>query len=243
VLDSCVPLIPQCLPSVQSRGGRSAEAARYAADGKTPVYVGVDGTIIGVVAVADQVRSNAVAAVSRLRKLGVEIAMLTGDDRRTAETVARAVGIQRVLAEVLPGDNSRTENFPAKKTTMLWPLLVYFALVILIIVGMLAASYVLGERHHDRATATPYESGIVPEGTARVRLSAKFYLIAMFFVVFDIEAVFIFTWAIVAREAGWTGFWEILIFIVILAAALVYLWRIRALDWEPVAPDTRIGHR
>jgi NADH-quinone oxidoreductase subunit A len=126
---------------------------------------------------------------------------------------------------------------------MLWPLLVYFAFVILIVAGILAASYVLGQRHHDRATATPYESGIVPEGTARVRLSAKFYLIAMFFVVFDIEAVFIFTWAIVAREAGWTGFWEILIFIVILAAALVYLWRIRALDWEPVAPDIRIGHR
>jgi NADH-quinone oxidoreductase subunit A len=158
-------------------------------------------------------------------------------------SISRASLYDRVQ---VPVDNKMlgaTENFPAKKTTMLWPLLVYFALVILIVVGMLAASYVLGERHHDRATATPYESGIVPEGTARVRLSAKFYLIAMFFVVFDLEAVFIFTWAIVAREAGWTGFWEILIFIVILAAALVYLWRIRALDWEPVAPDSRIVHR
>jgi NADH-quinone oxidoreductase subunit A len=123
---------------------------------------------------------------------------------------------------------------------MLWPLLVYFALVVLIAVGMLAASYVLGQRHHDRATGTPYESGIVPEGTARVRLSAKFYLIAMFFVVFDIEAVFVFTWAVVAREAGWTGFWEILIFITILLAALVYLWRIQALDWEPMPRNIRI---
>ena len=123
---------------------------------------------------------------------------------------------------------------------MLWPLLVYFALVILTAAGMLAASYVLGQRHHDRATGTPYESGIVPEGTARVRLSAKFYLIAMFFVIFDIEAVFVFTWAVVAREAGWTGFWEILIFIAILAATLVYLWRIRALDWEQVPRDIRI---
>jgi NADH-quinone oxidoreductase subunit A len=117
---------------------------------------------------------------------------------------------------------------------MLWRLVLYFALVILIVAGMLALSYVLGQRHHDRATATPYESGIVPEGTARLRLSARFYLIAMFFVVFDIEAVFIFTWAVVARDAGWTGFGEILIFIVILAAALVYLWRVEALDWEPV---------
>lgn len=123
---------------------------------------------------------------------------------------------------------------------MLWPLLVYFALVILTAVGMLAGSYVLGQRHCDRATATPYESGIVPEGTARVRLSAKFYLIAMFFVVFDIEAVFVFAWAVVAREVGWTGFWEILIFIAILLAALVYLWRIRALDWEPMPRNVRV---
>ena len=122
---------------------------------------------------------------------------------------------------------------------MLWPLLVYFALVILIAAGMLAASSVLGQRHHDRATGTPYESGIAPVGSARVRLSAKFYLIAMFFVVFDIETVFVFTWAVVAREAGWTGFWEVFVFIAILAAALVYLWRIRALDWEPVPRDIR----
>jgi NADH-quinone oxidoreductase subunit A len=127
--------------------------------------------------------------------------------------------------------------------TMLWPLLVYFALVILIVAGMLALSHALGQRHHDRSTATPYESGIVPEGTARLRLSARFYLIAMFFVVFDIEAVFIFTWAVVARDAGWTGFWEILVFIVILAAALVYLWRVRALDWGPVPHNFRIVRR
>jgi NADH-quinone oxidoreductase subunit A len=118
-------------------------------------------------------------------------------------------------------------------TPMLWPLLVYFALVISVVAGMLAASYVLGQRHQDRATGTPYEAGIVSEGTARVRLSAKFYLIAMFFVIFDIEAVFIFTWAVVVREAGWTGFWEILVFIAVLVAALMYLWRIGALEWEP----------
>lgn len=122
---------------------------------------------------------------------------------------------------------------------MLWPLLVYFALVILTAAGMLGASYVLGQRHHDHATGTPYESGIAPAGSARVRVSAKFYLIAMFFVIFDIEAVFVFTWAVVAREAGWTGFWEILIFIAILVAALVYLWRIGALDWEPMPRHIR----
>src|SRR5262249_47617982 len=117
---------------------------------------------------------------------------------------------------------------------MTWPLLVYFVLVILIVAGMLAVSYVLGQRHHDRAMAIPFESGIVPEGTARLRLSVKFYLIAMFFVIFDIEAVFIFTWCLVAREAGWAGFWEIVVFIAVLAAALVDLWRRSGLRGESI---------
>lgn len=121
---------------------------------------------------------------------------------------------------------------------MMWPLLVYFAAVILIVVGMLAVSYVLGQRHNDRATGAPYEAGIVSEGSARVRFSAKFYLVAMFFVVFDVEAAFIFAWAIVAREAGWTAFWEVVIFTVILISALIYLWRIRALEWATVPRES-----
>jgi NADH-quinone oxidoreductase subunit A len=115
----------------------------------------------------------------------------------------------------------------------LWPLGVYFIIVIFLVAGMLAFSYVLGQRHQERATGSPYESGILSEGSARVRLSAKFYLIAMFFVIFDLEAVFIFAWAVAGRELGWTGYWEITIFIVILAAALAYLWRSGALDWGP----------
>ena len=110
---------------------------------------------------------------------------------------------------------------------------VYFAAVILLTAAMLIISYVLGQRHHDRATDDPFESGIVSEGTARVRLSAKFYLIAMFFVIFDLEAVFVFAWAVGARELGWPGYFEMLVFIGILAAALGYLWRVGALDWTP----------
>jgi NADH-quinone oxidoreductase subunit A len=114
-----------------------------------------------------------------------------------------------------------------------WPLGVYFVVIIGVVAGMLAVSYVLGQRHDDRATGFPYESGIVSEGSARVRLSAKFYLVAMFFVIFDLEAVFIFAWAVAARELGWVAYWEIFIFILILVAALVYLWRLGALDWGP----------
>jgi NADH-quinone oxidoreductase subunit A len=102
-------------------------------------------------------------------------------------------------------------------------------------------SYVLGQRHSERATGDVYEGGIVSTGSARVRLSVKFYLVAMFFVIFDLEAVFLFAWAVAARELGWAGYAEALVFVVILVAALVYLWRSGALDWgeRAIAQGTR----
>jgi NADH-quinone oxidoreductase subunit A len=114
-----------------------------------------------------------------------------------------------------------------------WPIGVYFAAVIALTSVMLVLSYLLGQHHNERATGAPFESGIVSEGTARVRLSAKFYLIAMFFVIFDLEAVFLFAWAVAARELGWAGYFEILVFVGVLVAALGYLWRVGALDWTP----------
>ncbi len=116
--------------------------------------------------------------------------------------------------------------------TQLWPLGIYFALVLLLVAGMLVVSYLLGQRHRERATGAPYESGILSEGSARVRLSAKFYLVAMFFVIFDLEAVFLFAWAVAARAVGWPAFWETVVFIGILVASLIYLWRVGALDWS-----------
>jgi NADH-quinone oxidoreductase subunit A len=120
---------------------------------------------------------------------------------------------------------------------LLWPLVVYFAAVLGLVGAMLVISYVLGERHSERATGDPFESGIFPVGYARFRLPAKFYLMAMFFVIFDLEAVFIFAWAIAIKQAGWAGYVEVCIFIAILIAALIYLWRIGALEWGPK------GHR
>ena len=113
-----------------------------------------------------------------------------------------------------------------------WPLTVYIVLVGMLVMAMLSMSFVLGERHHDRATGSPYESGILSEGSARVRFSAKFYLIAMFFVIFDLEAVFLFAWAVAVRETGWAGYAEALLFIMVLLATLAYLWRVGALDWR-----------
>lgn len=114
----------------------------------------------------------------------------------------------------------------------LWPLVVYFFLVIVLMAGIMALSYVAGERHTAQAADQPFESGIVSVGFARLRLSARFYLIAMFFVIFDVEALFLFAWAIAVREAGWAGYIEALVFIGILLVALAYLWRLGALDWS-----------
>lgn len=118
----------------------------------------------------------------------------------------------------------------------LWPLGLYCLIVVGIVGGgMIGLSALLGERHRDRATGEPYESGIVSTGSARVRLSAHFYLIAMFFVIFDLEAVFLFAWAVAVPELGWLGYAEILVFVGLLLAAWVYLLRIGALDWGPSA--------
>jgi NADH-quinone oxidoreductase subunit A len=122
---------------------------------------------------------------------------------------------------------------------LLWPLLVYFAAVVLLVAAMLGISAVLGQRHQQRATGEPYESGIVSTGSARLLLSADFYLVAMFFVIFDLETVFIVAWAVAARQVGWPGYIEMLVFIGILVAALIYLWRIGALDWGTAARNAR----
>ena len=113
----------------------------------------------------------------------------------------------------------------------LWPFGIYLIATLLLIAGMLLLSYLLGERHRETATEIPYESGIVPTVSAQVRFSAKFYLVAMFFVIFDLEAVFIYAWAVAARELRWLGYGAISLFIGVLLAALIYLVRLSALDW------------
>jgi len=115
---------------------------------------------------------------------------------------------------------------------LIWPLLVYAAAVLLLVLGvMLGVAYLLGQRHKDRATGETFESGIVGTGNAQVRFSAHFYLLAMFFVIFDLEAVFIIAWAIAFKELGWTGYAGVVIFIAVLLAVLIYEWRSGALNF------------
>jgi P-type Cu+ transporter len=88
-------------------GRLEAEARRLADDGKTPMYVALDGVAAGLIAVADTIKDDSVAAIAAFKRLGLEVAMITGDNRRTAEAIGRQVGVDRVLAEVLPQDKAR----------------------------------------------------------------------------------------------------------------------------------------
>ncbi len=121
---------------------------------------------------------------------------------------------------------------------VLWPLAVYIVAVVVLIAFILIISALLGQRHRERATDEPYESGIVSTGSARLRFHAGFYLMAMFFVIFDLEAAFIYAYAVAFRELGWMGYVEILVFIGFLASALFYLWRLGALDWRTLRQQT-----
>jgi NADH-quinone oxidoreductase subunit A len=124
-------------------------------------------------------------------------------------------------------------NASSEGTTVLWPLLVYGAIVLSLVGLILGLSYVLGQRHSDRATGEPYEGGILSAGTARTRFSSQFYMVAMLFVIFDVETVFIFSWAIAFRELGWYGYAGVAVFILMLVVVLVYEWRNGALDFGP----------
>lgn len=121
-----------------------------------------------------------------------------------------------------------------------WSFAVYIFGIIFICAFMLAIPVLMGGRSIGRAKTEPFESGIVSVGGARLRLSAKFYLIAMFFVIFDIEALFLYAWSVSVRESGWPGFIEVLIFVLVLLVGLFYIWRIGALDWSSETRRRRI---
>jgi NADH-quinone oxidoreductase subunit A len=122
---------------------------------------------------------------------------------------------------------------PTAQPVPLWPFAVYILSVIGLVGAIVGLSSVLGERHSHRATNIPFESGIEPTGSARVRVSAQFYLIAMLFVIFDMETVFIVAWAVGLHDLGWFGYVAVLIFLLVLVVGLIYEWKMGVLDWGP----------
>jgi NADH-quinone oxidoreductase subunit A len=108
--------------------------------------------------------------------------------------------------------------------------------------GLLSVSYLLGKKVRNKVKDTPYESGIVPTGDARHRFSVKFYLVGMLFILFDIEAIFLYPWVVVYRDLKMFGFIEMLIFVILILSGFFYIWKKGALDWAATEP-TRPGRK
>jgi NADH-quinone oxidoreductase subunit A len=121
---------------------------------------------------------------------------------------------------------------PSSYPEMYFPVLLQVAIAMAIATLMLGLSFVLGKRVRNRVKDMPYESGIVPTGDARHRFSVKFYLVGMLFILFDIEAIFLYPWAVVYRELKMFAFVEMLIFIVLILCGFFYIWKKGALDWS-----------
>jgi NADH-quinone oxidoreductase subunit A len=112
-------------------------------------------------------------------------------------------------------------------------LVLYSIIVVVLLATILLLSYFLGERHKAKATDQPFESGILHTGSARLRFAPQFYLVAMLFVIFDVEAVFIMLWAVAFYELGWVGYIGISVFIILLLVVLIYEWSKGAFDFGP----------
>ena len=105
--------------------------------------------------------------------------------------------------------------------------------------ALLLISFLLGKKVRNRVKDLPYECGITPTGSAREHFSVKFYLVGMLFIVFDIEAVFLYPWAVILRDLKMFGFWEMLVYIGIMLVGFFYAWKKGALDWGK--PSARRG--
>lgn len=112
------------------------------------------------------------------------------------------------------------------------PILILFGVSLVNAVGMAATSAVLNPRRPTPQKEMPYESGMIPLGDTRERFSVKFYLVAISFIVFDLEAVFLIPWAVAMRDLGWGPFGAVTLFVAVLTVGLVYEWKKGGLDWD-----------
>ncbi len=112
------------------------------------------------------------------------------------------------------------------------PLFIMLAVATLLAIGLFTLTSLAGPKNMTPEKAIPYESGSETTGASHIRQSVKFYLTAILFVVFDIEAVFLYPWASLFRQLGWQGFAEMLAFLLVLTVTLVYAWKKGALEWE-----------
>lgn len=121
---------------------------------------------------------------------------------------------------------------PTSYLEFYFPVLLQVVIAMVVAAGIIGASFVLGKKVKNKVKDTPYECGIQPTGSARERFSVKFYLVGMLFILFDIEAIFLYPWAVVYRDLKLYGFVEMLLFIVLVLGGFFYIWKKGALDWS-----------
>jgi NADH-quinone oxidoreductase subunit A len=112
------------------------------------------------------------------------------------------------------------------------PVLIFVLIVLGLLGALVTLSFVLGPSKPHKAKLAPYESGIIPDTPAHRKLSVRFYLTAMLFIIFDVEAIFFYPWAVLMHQLGWFGLIEMGVFVGILLVALAHIWRKGGLDWE-----------
>jgi NADH-quinone oxidoreductase subunit A len=115
------------------------------------------------------------------------------------------------------------------------PILIHGVLVVGLATVIISLSWLIGERKPTRAKMSPYESGMTPVGDARGRFSVQFYLVAMLFILFDVEAVFLYPWAVILRDLKHFGLWEMFVYIGIVLVGFFYVWKKGVLEWGPSA--------
>ncbi len=120
------------------------------------------------------------------------------------------------------------------------PLLIHVVMAGGLASAMVLLSYFIGQHKFNKSKMSPYECGMEPVGTARQRFSVKFYLVAMLFILFDVEAVFLYPWAIIFKDLKMFGFWEMLVYIGIVLAGYWYIWKKGVIDWNKQGKAERI---
>ena len=128
---------------------------------------------------------------------------------------------------------------PNSYTELYFPVLLQALIAMALAAGLLTVSYLLGKKVRNRVKDMPYESGITPTGDARQRFSVKFYLVGMLFILFDIEAIFLYPWVVVFRDLRMFGFVEMGIFVFLILSGFFYIWKKGALDWAESGPSGR----
>ncbi|MBX9599660.1 MAG: NADH-quinone oxidoreductase subunit A [Bryobacteraceae bacterium] len=128
---------------------------------------------------------------------------------------------------------------PTNYTELYFPILLQFVIAAVLASTLVSLSFLLGKRARSPQKDMPYESGMIPVGDARERFSVKFYLVAMIFILFDIEAIFLYPWAVVYRELKLFAFFDMLLFVVLILSGFYFIWKKGALDWSAEAPRRR----